>query len=316
MPVVTELLRRRTAEALQQWGSTLSLAERNLESAVHSLIARVNIPSNSSSPAGLIQANTVDPWKKSGKYALAWVYFCVIILVFTSLLHFYHAFSDRIRTALHETELQKAYCTSSPDTDYELPALQTDKSTQRFFPRTGELPQRAEPEAALPLLHRPLNFVIALFRWVFYRPLPEIEYKKGWRPFGFPPISVLVLLFLGLCLTCLYIFVPQPLYWQSIQFGSPPVAVRSGMLAVALMPWIVAMAMKANLVTAMTGIGHERLNVLHRWMAYLCLLLSLIHTVPFYIQPLWNGAQNVPAYNAFFKNPNFYVYGTGTYSFS
>ena len=312
MPVIAEVLRRRTAEALEQWGSTLSLAERSLESAAHSLMARVNIPFNSSSPAGLIQANTVDPWQKSGKYALAWVYFATFILVVTSLLHFYHAFTDRIRTALHEHELQKAFYTSSPDTDYEMPALQTDKSTQKFFPRVEELQHESEPDVALPLMRRPINFLSALFRWVFYRPVAEFEYKKGWRPFVLPPISVIALTFLALCLVGLYTFLPQPLFWQSIQFGSPPVAIRSGMLAVALMPWIIATSMKANIITWITGIGHERLNVLHRWMAYICLALSVIHTVPFYIQPLWDGAQNVPQFSSFFtRYPHFYVYGTG-----
>jgi predicted ferric reductase len=82
------------------------------------------------------------------------------------------------------------------------------------------------------------------------------------------------------------------------------------MMAVALMPWIVGLSMKANIITLITGIGHERLNVLHRWGAYLCLVLSLIHTIPFYITPIWDkdGRQ---AFEAMFTREGFYAYGTG-----
>ena len=37
-----------------------------------------------------------------------------------------------------------------------------------------------------------------------------------------------------------------------------------------------------------TGIGDEHLNILYRWAAYLCFLLSLIHTMPFSIQPIYD----------------------------
>jgi predicted ferric reductase len=108
----------------------------------------------------------------------------------------------------------------------------------------------------------------------------------------------------------LYCFLPQPLFWQSIQYGSPPLAIRAGMIAVAMIPWIVGLSMKANFISILTGIGHERLNVLHRWLAYICLLLSLIHTVPFYITPLWDQG-GLTVFKSYFQNQHFYVYGTG-----
>ena len=68
--------------------------------------------------------------------------------------------------------------------------------------------------------------------------------------------------------------------------------------------------MKANLITMVTGISHERLNVLHRWAAYLCLVLSILHTVPFYVTPIWEkGARRV--FESFFQQDSFYAYGTG-----
>lgn len=310
MPAIPGELDKHAALALEQWGDALSLAERRFQDTVHTFVERIYIPYNSSSPQGLIDADTIDPWQKSGKYALGFVYFAIILLVITSAVHIYHAFTDRIRTALHEDELQKGSYSSSPDYDYELPSIQTGVSTQKFFPQTGPLTKPQDPDPTIPFIRRPLNVVMALFRLIFYHPIPEIEIRKGWSKIIFPPLSVAVIAFAALVFVTLYTFVPQPLYWQSIAFGSPPVAIRSGMLAVALVPWIVAMAMKANLVSLLTGIGHERLNVLHRWSAYLCLFLSLIHTIPFYITPIWENAGN-PAWQSFFKKPHFYIYGTG-----
>jgi len=307
MPAIAASLERRTAAALEEWGHSLSLAERS----VHTLVERIFIPFNSSSPQGLVAADTLDPWKKSGKYALGFFYFAIILLLVATGLHIYHSFSDRIRTALHEEELHKGSYSSSPDTDYELPSIQTGLSTQKFFPQTGPLPSTpTTPDPTMPLIRRPLNIVIALFRLMFYHTMPEFEIRKGWFRIIFPPLGAGIIMLAALIFVCLYTFVPQPLYWQSIQFGSPPVAIRSGMLAIALVPWIVAMSMKANLVTLLTGIGHERLNVLHRWGAYLCLLLSLIHTIPFYITPIWTNQGN-PAWSSFFNNPHFNIYGTG-----
>jgi predicted ferric reductase len=130
----------------------------------------------------------------------------------------------------------------------------------------------------------------------------------------FPSLAVSVIVVLALLLGVLYCTLPQPLFWESIAYGSPPLAVRSGMMAVALMPWIVALATKANLISMVTGISHERLNVLHRWGAYICLILSILHTVPYYVTPIWeNGAQQT--FEVLFKQQEgMYIYGTGMYT--
>src|ERR1700761_2558415 len=124
MPDVYNLLQRWEGAATEQLGA-----------AVHQLIARVNIPYNSSSPPGLIEANTRDPFNKSGKYALGWVYFGIILLVFTSGMNCYFAFTDRIRAAWsgHQDEVHKSSVTSSPSDDYEMAAFPypTDKSTNK-----------------------------------------------------------------------------------------------------------------------------------------------------------------------------------------
>ncbi|KAK5132234.1 hypothetical protein LTR08_009294 [Meristemomyces frigidus] len=313
MPVLAELLARRAGVALEVLQDTANNLERELLEHVSTLNKRIYIPCcNSNSPPGLVEASTVDPWRRSGKYALGWVYFSVILLVITAAMRWYNFWNDKIRTAVHKEAMEEMLKTGSPDTDYELSALSTDKSTRKFFPREGPLPTtslEAPSAESAGVSSRLLNLGSALCRWVFYHPIPAWRFRKGWRPIVFPSIGTIGVVLAALVFVVLYCFVPQPLYWQSIRFGSPPLAIRAGMIAVAMMPWIVALSMKANFISMITGIGHERLNVLHRWLAYIFLLLSLIHTVPFYITPVWDKG-GVRVFKSFFQQ-GFYVYGTG-----
>ena len=311
MPVLREALVERTGVAMEQLGVVVSHTEREIVESVSALLRRVNIPFNSTSPAGLIEANTVDPWNKSGKYALAYVYFCIPLLVIAALMRYYHLFTDKIRTALHQEEVLQSSTTSSPDTDYEMSVLDTDKSTMKFFPREGPLPSAPKQQSSVSSVG-PINNLVAFFRFIFYRPIPQIRVKKGWRPIVFPSLAIVVIVFLALILGVLYCTLPQPLFWDSIAYGSPPLAVRSGMMAVALMPWIVALATKANLISMITGISHERLNVLHRWAAYICLLLSILHTVPFYVTPVWEKGAQQAFQQLLQQQSGMYIYGTGT----
>ncbi len=311
MPSIPEALVQRTGLALSHWSALALHTERDALEGVSNLFKRVNIPYNSSSPPGLIEANTRDPWNKSGKYALAYVYFCIPILVIAALIRCFHLFTDKIRTALYQEEVQKSSTTSSPDTDYELSDLYTDKSTHKFFPREGPLPRPPKQQSSVSSVG-PLNNTVALFRFIFYRPIRPITVRKGWRPIAFPSLGVSVIVILAFLVGILYCTLPQPLFWQSIAYGSPPLAIRSGMMAVALIPWIVALAMKANLISVLTGISHERLNVLHRWSAYICLVLSLLHTIPFYITPVWDKGARA-SFQALFNQQGIYVYGTGRF---
>ncbi|KAF1991531.1 hypothetical protein K402DRAFT_346269 [Aulographum hederae CBS 113979] len=322
MPAISDFLWRRAGDALRHVESTVAVAERELVQSSESpefsasvLVARVNLKSNVTSPPGLIEANTRDPWNKSGKYALGWVYFCIILLVFASLLRFYNLFTDRIRTALHQEEVQKSSKTSSPSTDYEMLDMPyTDKSTNKLFPRTAfadaEKPQEQSSLSSIG----PVNNVVAVFRYLFYRQLPEFQLRKRGLAVTFPSMGVTVITICGLVFVALYCFIPQPYYWESMEYGSPPLAIRAGMLAVAMMPWIIAMSMKANFVSLLTGIGPERLNVLHRYGAYLCLFLSLVHMIPFYIAPM-HDQRGYDIYKTYFDTQGLYIYGTGIAAF-
>lgn len=274
--------------------------------AFHSLVKRINITITRNSEQGLIDASTQDPWLQAGKYGLGWVFFAVILLVATCTIRLYHLWTDKIRRALYKEEVAKSSKTSSPDDYFEMTSLPTSNSTAGFFPRGREVLVEPSTESSLASIPG-VNKSVAILRYLFYRPIPSM--KLGKLTFSFPSPGVVLIVLAAVVFTVLYCFIPQPLYYASIRFGSPPMAIRAGMIAVALMPWVVALSMKANLISLMTGIGHERLNVLHRWGGYLCLLLSLIHTVPFYISPVWDqGAQQV--FQNYF-NGQFYVYGTG-----
>lgn len=289
------------------------------------LAKRINIPLTPTSPPGLVEADTVDPWTQAGKYALGWTYFCIVLLMLVAVTRVYHLWTDKIRQAMHKSEvekqlqqeLQQHYAREGQEFDFAT-VPETGRTADQLFPRADQLfPREAEKGFVLTRGQShwssigPVNDTLALFRWIFYRPVPELKWKKK-TLLGFPSLAVIAILVIGLAFVTLYCFLPQPLYWQSIQFGSPPLAIRAGMIAVAMTPWIIATSMKANLITAITGIGHDRLGVFHRWGGYLCLFLSLVHTIPFYIQPVWDDGGMAVYQKLFpFANGSGYIYGTG-----
>ena len=274
------------------------------------LFKRVKIKTDKHSPPDLVASLKLDPFSKSGKYAEGWVYFCIILFVLTFALYWYNYWNDKIGRANFKQEQIVTSKTSSPDTDYEMADMPTNNSTRKFFPRTGELPSKEVQERDFEptIAFGPFQKVVALARFVVYRPLPLIRYGKK-KEFSFPAVGSILTIIAAVIFVTLYTFLPQPYYYTTIAFGSPPLAIRAGMIAVAMMPWIVALSMKANIISWMTGIGHERLNVLHRWGAYIMLFLSLVHTVPFYITPVWDQGGLQTFKNLFHQD--YYIYGTG-----
>lgn len=125
----------------------------------------------------------------------------------------------------------------------------------------------------------------AISRYISYRRIPgQLSDRLGMPTAG---ITILILLFTLYCL--LLTFAVRPYYRAHRGYGSPPIGVRTGLMAVAMTPWIVALSGKVNLVTMLTGIGYEKLNVFHRWIGRICLGLSIIHTIPFIVAPLRDG---------------------------
>jgi hypothetical protein len=55
------------------------------------------------------------------------------------------------------------------------------------------------------------------------------------------------------------------------------------------MPFVFATAGKSNLITLVTGVSHEKLQVFHRWIAYAFFVTALFHTFPFIVVNIRNG---------------------------
>ncbi|TKX25304.1 ferric/cupric reductase transmembrane component-like protein 1 [Elsinoe australis] len=126
---------------------------------------------------------------------------------------------------------------------------------------------------------------VALKRYIFYRRIPGSLARR----LLIPSMGMLAFLVLSWVIVIAMSFAERPYYRGRRGFGSPPLAIRTGLMATALTPIIVALAGKVNLVTALTGISHEKLNIIHRWVALMILVLSIIHTVPFLVAPLREG---------------------------
>jgi NAD(P)H-flavin reductase len=270
------------------------------------LVKRIKIPINSTSPQGLVDASQQDPWLQSGQYALGWIYLSVVLLLFATSIRCYHLWGDKIRTAQYKEEVINSALVFTPESEYELTSARTYRSTQHFFPANGKLPDKPKEQSSVSTIG-PVNNIISLFRWVFYRPVPVL---KLWKiQIVLPSLGATVIILVAVAFCLLYTFIPQPFYYDSISYGSPPLAIRAGMISVAMMPWIIGLSMKANFITMMTGIGHERLNVLHRWGGYLCLLMALIHTIPFYIQS-HRDRDGFATYKLYFTQ-QYYIFTTG-----
>ncbi|RPB24208.1 hypothetical protein L211DRAFT_215110 [Terfezia boudieri ATCC MYA-4762] len=121
--------------------------------------------------------------------------------------------------------------------------------------------------------------------------LRAFTYKRrhSWiwrRGLGGMSLGMAVTVLVGWLYPTLYTFTQHPYYHVYARYGPPGLASRAGMIAVATIPFIIALGMKANWISLVTGVGHERLNVLHRWLGLLCLFFSLVHTIPFLVEPV------------------------------
>ncbi|KAK1225937.1 hypothetical protein PQX77_011092 [Marasmius sp. AFHP31] len=100
----------------------------------------------------------------------------------------------------------------------------------------------------------------------------------------FPTVGVLLLMFAFFAFTMTWTWATRPYYRSRWNVGGPPLAMRSGFMALGCFPFIMAFAGKWNFVTFITGHSHEKLQVYHQFMSHIFLVLSLIHSFPWIIQ--------------------------------
>ena len=103
---------------------------------------------------------------------------------------------------------------------------------------------------------------------------------------GLPSFGMLAFLLFNVLFLFALTFAVRPYYRQHRGYGSPPLADRTGLMAASLTPLLIALSGKANLVTLLTGLGHEKLNIFHRWVGWSVFGLSVAHTIPFILAPL------------------------------
>ncbi|KAL7663628.1 ferric-chelate reductase (NADPH) [[Candida] zeylanoides] len=107
-----------------------------------------------------------------------------------------------------------------------------------------------------------------------------------------------------LYLAC-YCFIPHFWYRECRGFGSPPLAVRAGIMSTALVPFIYVLAGKSNIISMLTGISYEKLNTMHQYTGVACFVLGVVHTIPF----LWQDMAEGGASRLNFKfHDNFFYY--------
>lgn len=131
--------------------------------------------------------------------------------------------------------------------------------------------------------------IAAINRYISYRRIPSnICYFLG------VPSNLGNFVIITIC--CLYMllysFIPHFYYRACIGFGSPPLAIRTGMMSAALIPFIIVLSGKVNLISQLTGISYEKVNVYHRWSSIFCCFLAWVHAIPFYIQALQEGGRD------------------------
>jgi hypothetical protein len=135
--------------------------------------------------------------------------------------------------------------------------------------------------------------IMAVGRYIFYRHTAASPFIK---PLGLPLNGTLIFLLSTVLFTTILSFAIKPYYRAHLGYGSPPLAIRTGFMAFACIPILIALAGKANLITLFTGISHEKLNILHRWIAWISFGLALTHTIPFlWISYTDGGTANVSA---------------------
>ncbi|GFF27857.1 ferric/cupric reductase transmembrane component 7 [Aspergillus udagawae] len=130
--------------------------------------------------------------------------------------------------------------------------------------------------------------MMAATRYLSYQgyQVPSLRY---WSP----SLGVILLGLVGFVFFFAMTLGPKPYYWPNTATvsygGSPPIATRTGWMALGLLPFVLVLGTKANLISMLTGVPHEKLQVFHHWASYAMFVLALIHTFPFIIVHIHKG---------------------------
>lgn len=116
--------------------------------------------------------------------------------------------------------------------------------------------------------------VVAAWRWVMYRRLSGPWTRRLDASYG-----QLAILIPSTVFVLVLPFYEGFFIRERFRYGSPPLAVRCAMMLSAMLPPLVALGGKVNVVTMLTGISYTKLNIWHRFLAYMVFILGFIHSV-------------------------------------
>ncbi|KAF8664121.1 hypothetical protein AX16_000811 [Volvariella volvacea WC 439] len=133
----------------------------------------------------------------------------------------------------------------------------------------SELPIQVVDNIASPPPH--VSSCMGVFRSV------EVPLRARFVP-GFSYGQVLVILLYIAC-------VAYPSFYQSNPFTDPA---RAGWIAISQAPFVVAFAVKNNLLGGLMGFGYEKLNFLHRFIGRLVVLATNVHAIGYFYK--WTTA--------------------------
>ncbi|TKA80772.1 hypothetical protein B0A49_00509 [Cryomyces minteri] len=139
---------------------------------------------------------------------------------------------------------------------------------------------RPHPARPSNVLSRSMAFVTKISRKITY---PQWSPSHHTGLFKLPPVGIIlmILTYFGFLFALEYTRV-QVAGDKDRQARS----IRAGWLSITQVPLLVLLAGKNNLIGAVTGVSHERLNVLHRWVARGLLLTTTMHFA--YQNALWD----------------------------
>jgi hypothetical protein len=106
--------------------------------------------------------------------------------------------------------------------------------------------------------------------------------------------TILISTYLGINLVFMcvgYHIFNENLYWPeqpAIQL-TRYVADRSGILAFAQIPLLIAFAGRNNILIGLTGWSYSTFNVWHKWIARVCLIYTFIHSVAYTVYAFQEG---------------------------
>ncbi|PIL27829.1 transporter [Ganoderma sinense ZZ0214-1] len=102
-----------------------------------------------------------------------------------------------------------------------------------------------------------------------------------------PPLTAILVVAGMIVFFCALTFAARPYIWPNPEMGySWPIATRSGWISIGMMPFLFVLGTKVNFISMVTGVSHEKLQVYHRWTAWIMYVTSLVHTFPFIVKAI------------------------------